>query len=432
MTDASGMTGASTAASSEPGGVRARALEAAVRVVAATPEGPVRAAFELSLIATRVRLGDTAAVAELAERPVAARMSVLELVAANQPATPALAELARGVLFQTDRFAHLSDRHLGLWAGMTPAEVGLGETNSADRLRILGRLIGGGTPTTLAGFVALLDRLEHQVEIDGAVVAWCERQPLDLADPLGVAVLARVQSAGARLEAMAAHLYHAPVPSTVVGAWVRVCDEALAAAPPRSRGVHLARAAALIHTAGSDASALSARALTELDALTDPSELARAHRAALRAAAVIGIHAWEPVAEHVARARPYLRDLERFLASRAEVIRTTPRMVRSVADVDRADQALREQGRRLPDRWLELHHHAVIARELASRGRVPELQLARLELLLKDGLPRPVLHVMPEEVVTAMRDAAPDRALRVLDALPSPPQRLVWASALAV
>lgn len=187
--------------------VKARSLARLGEVVAGLPAGPAKAIFEGLVVATRARAG--LEVPELMALEVSRRMGALELVAANQPATAALAEAARSVLWQTSTFATLSDRHLAMWAELSLDEGGaaraveaarLHETNSADRIRIFGRLLAAGVPRTTAGVLGLCEALEHEIEVDAVLTSWLSRARVAECE----ALFMQIRSPGARLEAVAA------------------------------------------------------------------------------------------------------------------------------------------------------------------------------------------------------------------------------------
>ena len=195
------MTGADVEA------VKARSLSRLVEVVQGLPDGPAKGIFQTLAIVARVRAGESAAVAELAALEIGPRMAGLELIAANQPATPELAEVTRSVLWQTSRFATLSDRHLAMWAelvdeaaGARAVEAGrLHETNSADRIRIYGRLLAAGVPRTTEGVLALCDAMSHEVEVDAVLSTYLGRVRVEGCE----ALFERIRAPGARLDRVA-------------------------------------------------------------------------------------------------------------------------------------------------------------------------------------------------------------------------------------
>lgn len=434
----------------EGGEVRARSLARLGEVVRGLPDGPVRGIFEALNVATRARAG--LEVPELMSMELSRRMGALELVAANQPATPALAEAARSVLWQTSTFATLSDRHLAMWAELSldegegaaaraVAAARLHETNSADRIRIYGRLLAAGVPRTTAGVLGLCEALDHEVEVDAVLSSWLSRTRVDACE----ALFMQLRSPGARLETVAAQAALGWRPAQWEP-WLVVADVALEWAkrgegpaemgPPRL-AVNLARKAQLVRLSGGEPSAsrrLWERAIEEAGREAQPAMAARIHRAMLFAAAG-DFEAWMMVVRSIGADRAYLRDAESWLSVRCEVVRSMVGAVAGggAAEVDRAHQELRELGQRLPNRWYELFYAAVVARELARVGRSIEVVMAQLEAWMRDGLPRPVVPVSTEELVGPLLTVDAERVWRLGEGLArSAPQHATWLSAVAI
>ncbi len=430
--------------------LKARAVAAIGELVAAMPPGPAKATFQILWLTARVRLGavpahgaeaerdaaTAAAVEELGRLDVRQRMAGLELIAANMPADAALAALTQTVLWQTSTFATFSDRHLAMWAILSlaadvesaQAAVAAGrleETNSADRIRLLGRLVLAGVPWSVEGLESLCGALAHEVEVDALIVAFMARHRVDEPERL----LSRVRSVGSKLEAIAGQMMLGWRP-TSYGPWLALSDEAVKATTGH-RQVALSRQAMMTHLSGGKAAPLWAKALVEASRESEPAMAARAHRAMLEAASV-DFESWLEVVRSIADSRLYLKHVESWLAVRAEVARTVGRAAKSEADVDRAQEVLKDLGRRLPHRWFEMLHLAVIALEYSKRGRSTEVVMAQVEEWLgRDGLPRPILQVSVEEVVAPLVAVAPERVFGWAQRLKSPAQQIVWLAALA-
>lgn len=425
--------------------VKEAALARLVEVATGLPAGPARDLFWSLAVATRVRVGDATAVSELMALDGSRRLATLELIAANQAATPALAEAARSVVWQHTTFATLSDRHLEMWAILSLDEARaadavragrLEETNSADRIRLLGRLLSAGVPKSTAGVMALAGALAHEVEVDALLVGYLERQRVEAPE----ALFQRIRSPGARLEAMVAQALFGwrperwePVLAVAELALARLDDHAHNPGTPRRAGVNLASKAALIELSGGDARATWRAAIEDAAGETQPAMAARVHHAMLRAATCEAAR-WLEVVESIAASRVYLRDAESWLSVRAEVVRTMPMAARESTQLDRAHQAARELGARLPNRWFELFHYATVARELSRHGRPLEVVLEQLEAwVVREGLPRPVTQVSTEEVVAPLIEVDAGFAWRLGEALAkAPAQHMTWLAALAL
>lgn len=415
-----------------PGELRTRAFERLVAVAEALPESPARGIFQTLVVATRARLFGSADLMALELGP---RMAALELISANQPATPELAAAVRSVLWQTSKFATLSDRHLAMWAILSLDEMAareavdagrLDETNSADRIRIFGRLLAAQVPRTLAGVLALCDSLVHEVEVDAVLATYLTRVRVEDNE----ALFERIRSPGARLEAVVGQVLLGWCPES----WTRalaLADVALARVVEHKE-VNLARKALLVHVSGGDASSIWKAALAESERETQPAMLARAHRAML-IAATCDFGRWLEVVQSIGASRVYLRDPESWLSVRCEVVRSVTTAAKTATDVDRAHQELKELGQRLPNRWFELFHYAVMARESKRVGRSSEVVLAQFAQWMRDGLPRPVVPVSTEEVVAPLIAVDPELAWSLGEALAKwPPQHATWLSAIAV
>lgn len=425
--------------------VKARSLARLGEVVAGLPAGPAKGIFEGLAVATRARAG--LEVPELMALEVGRRMGALELIAANQPATAALAEAARSVLWQTSTFATLSDRHLAMWAELSLDEgagaraveaARLSETNSADRIRIFGRLLAAGVPKTTAGVLGLCEALEHEVEVDAVLTSWLSRARVETCE----ALFMQIRSPGARLEAVAAQAALGWRPAQWEP-WLVVADVAVEWAkrgqgpaemgPPRL-AVNLARKAQLLRLSGAEVGAVGKlwqQAIEEAEREAQPAMAARVHRAMVFAAAG-DLEAWLRVVRSIGADRAYLRDAESWLSVRCEVVRSVVGAVGpDPAGVDRAHQELRELGQRLPNRWYELFYAAVVARELARVGRSTEVVMAQLEAWMRDGLPRPVVPVSTEELVGPLLDVDAERVWRLGEGLArSAAQHATWLSAV--
>ncbi|MFT7582942.1 MAG: hypothetical protein ACI9MR_004628 [Myxococcota bacterium] len=406
-----------------------RRLNAAIDEVA---PGPLWDTLSMIRLATHVRMGHDGAAAALAQLDVKTRLTALELITTNVPPTPETAKVARDTIFQVEEFKLLSDRAIAVWSGMSVKDARWSETNSFDRIRALGRVVASGVPADIEGMNALLDQLEHDVEVEAGVAAWFAERPFD-GHAASLALLARAKRPGAQMEAIGAIIGREDVDAAQATSWLDLADAAIAAAPAGNRDALVGRKAALLSLAGraDEAAALWPMVLERCKNVSNTVRHAPVYRALVNAAAVCGYEAWQGVVESVAGARAYLHDPESYHSVRAACIRSLGRAVRSVDHVDRGNQTFRELTRRIPNGWLTLLHQATVT-ELAARwGRSPEPWWTVLETLLgKKGMPRPGGPIVVEEVVAPLVRVDGPRALALGDGLPSPLQRALWAVAL--
>lgn len=401
--------------------------------IAETPPGPVWDMLALMRLTTHVRLSHAGAAETLAELDVKTRLAGLELISANVPPNEVTARVARDTVFQVEPFKLLSDRIIAAWSGMSLKEARWDETNSFDRIRALGRLVGSGVPTDVAGMEALLDELEHDVEVEAGIVAWFSDRPFS-GSPEDLSLLGRSKQPGGRLEAIAAIIARQDVSADLAATWLATADAALARSAGSDTDAHNARKAALLTLAGRgpEGQTLWPAILDRFGQVLDTTHHAGIFRAVVRAAAVVGFAPWRAAVERLVEARAYLRHPENYLSARAAAVRALARAARTEIEVDRGNQVLRELGRRHPNPWLALLQQATVA-ALAFRvaNRSPEPQWSQLETWLQqDGLPRPITGITIEEVVRPFVTIDAARALALGELMPSPVHRGMWAVAV--
>lgn len=414
----------------------------------ATADAATRAPLALMALATRCRIAGGQANADaLRAQPAAERLHILKLLVASMAPTPELAAVARvSVVGEDGRYLRdepdLSERMLAVWSGLTPEQAGWAKLTALDRIVCITRLVAAGHPATLD---ALMQSLTSDSDREAGVIAWCRERPWT-ASEAEMAWLANTTRPMARLEAMASVLAHMLATRVMASEWIGDADAAWRTAPKDNLGHALAdaRFSAVLSAAGDLASAegLLGHALAGAERENEPIERARIFRIALEAAAGLAVHdargsavePWLRAVEKVTNDKVLLRQREAFLEARAAAVRTLRRAALTGGDaaVDRGHQVLKDACRRVPERWLDLLHHATVASLQAKSGRNTELQFSTIsDSLRKEGLPRPITNITLDEIMRLLVPASAERVMAIGDKITHPVQRGLWWSTAA-
>jgi hypothetical protein len=119
-----------------------------------------------------------------------------------------------------------------------------------------------------------------------------------------------------------------------------------------------------------------------------------------------------------------------LFSARQAAITTMPRAAQSSATLaDRGHEALKDLGRRIPERWLDLLHLATATAVWREAGRDPETHLSTMaDLLRRDGLPQPDARVELATITAPLAAMAPTRLVALGERLASPIARAIWWS----
>lgn len=334
---------------------------------------------------------------------------------------------------------------LGLWLGRTASELGLPtlEAEAPDlALEVVERFVTHAHPerwtdleSALAGVSPLL--------ADLAFTLWCERAPWPRHDAPDDTTLDRLAdlSLSLRLRTAIALLSRSAVSR-------ELATELIASVEPdwktpranADRAIADARLAAVVGVAGDTASAegLLFHANAGLDRENDPARRADIFEALFKSTAVLataplggpGPGSWLATLERLQRDKVVMRQRDALFSARQVAITTLPRAALSgPALADRGLEALKDLGRKIPERWLELLHLAVSAHIWRQSGRDPETHLSLLtDTLRRDGLPAADGRVELATLTTHLTGAAPERLTALGERIAEPIARAVWWS----
>lgn len=333
----------------------------------------------------------------------------------------------------------------GLWLGRSAEELGLTglENESPDlALETVELFVTHAHPEHLHDLEATLAGVSTTLS-DAAFSLWCERAPtprhaepadavLDRLETLSLPL--RLRTAVSLLSRNACSRELAETLIAVVEAdWKTPRDNA-------GRAIADARLAAVVGAAGDTASAegLLWHANAGLERENDPARRADIFEALFKSTAVLataplggpGPGSWLATLDRLQRDKVVLRQRDALFSARQAAIVTLPRAASAGHMLaDRGHEALRDLGRKIPERWLDLMHLAVAAKVWRQAGRDPETHLSLLaDTLRRDGLPTPDGRVELSTLMGQLVQADPSRLAQLGDRLAEPISRAVWWS----
>ena len=366
--------------------------------------------------------------------------------------SPALTRLADGLelgLSAEGDFLRPAQRMaLGLWLGRGAEALGLLalETDTADlALETVELFVTHAHPeddreleTALSGVSPML--------MDMAFTLWCERAPaarLMALDDIDGGIAERVAALSLPLRLRTA------VTLLERGAFPReLAHELIASVEPdwktprdnAERAIADARLAAVVGAAGDTASAegLLWHANAGLDRENNPARRGDIFEALFKSTAILataplggpGAGSWLSTLDRLQRDKVVLRQRDALFLARQAAITTLPRAAQAGQMLaDRGHEALKDLGRKIPERWLELLHLAVATRVWRHAGRDPETHLSLLaDLLRRDGLPSPDARVELAPLISHLAVAVPNRLVDLGERIAEPISRAVWWS----
>lgn len=334
---------------------------------------------------------------------------------------------------------------IGLWLGRPAETLGLPalEAESPDlALETVELFVTRAHPAQLPDLEQALHGVSPTLS-DAAFSLWCERAPLPRHAAPEDAILERLAalSLPLRLRTALTLLSRCAVSRELAQELIAMVEPDWKT--PRDnagRAIADARLAAVVGTAGDTASAegLLWHANAGLDRENDPARRAELFEALFKSTAVLataplggpGPGSWLATLDRLQRDKVVLRQRDALFAARQAATSTLPRAAQSGQMLaDRGHEALKDLGRKIPERWLELLHLAVAAQVWRHAGREPETHLSLFtDLMRRDGLPSPDPRVELSTVISHLAEAAPRRLVELGERLAEPVARAVWWS----
>lgn len=330
----------------------------------------------------------------------------------------------------------------GLWLGRHPTELGMTSDTGADTLlETVELFVTRAHPENLES-LEVLAPLPEQLQA-AAFTLWCERHPrpahsepddLELERLESLSIPLRLRTAVSLMEraTCSRSLAETLIP-LVEPDWKTPRDNA-------DRAIADARLAAIVGVAGDLASAdgLLFHANAGLDRENDPMRRADIFGALFTATSILanaplggpGPGSWLNTIDRLQRDKVVLRQRDALFSARQAAITTMPRAAQSSATLaDRGHEALKDLGRRIPERWLDLLHLATATAVWREAGRDPETHLSTMaDLLRRDGLPQPDARVELATITAPLAAMAPTRLVALGERLASPIARAIWWS----
>lgn len=355
------------------------------------------------------------------------------------------AELDLGARAEGDYLRPAQRMAVGLWLGRTAETLGLPhlENESPDlALETVELFVTRAHPEHLDDLEETLAGVSTTLS-DAAFSLWCERAPTPRHAAPSDAVLDRLEtlSLPLRLRTAVSLLSRYACSRELAEALVAVVEPDWKT--PRdnaARAIADARLAAVVGAAGDTASAegLLWHANAGLERENDPARRADLFEALFQSTAVLataplggpGPGSWLATLDRLQRDKVVLRQRDALFSARQAAIMTLPRAAQAGQMLaDRGHEALRDLGRKIPERWLELLHLTVAANVWRQAGRDPETHLSLLaDTLRRDGLPTPDARVELAALMGNLVQAEPSRLAAFGDRLAEPVSRAIWWS----
>lgn len=363
--------------------------------------------------------------------------------------SPALLRLAQDLDFggraEGDYLRPPQRMAVGLWLGRTAESLGLPnlEAESPDlALETVELFVTRAHPEHLPDLEQALLGVSPMLS-DAAFTLWCERAPLPRHGAPDDAILDRLAalSLPLRLRAAVTILSRSAVSRELAQELIALVEPDWKT--PRDnagRAIADARLAAVVGAAGDTASAegLLWHANAGLERENDPARRAELFEALFRSTAVLataplggpGPGSWLATLDRLQRDKVVLRQRDALFAARQAAIMTLPRAAQAGNMLaDRGHEALRDLGRKIPERWLELLHLTVAANVWRQAGRDPETHLSLLaDVLRREGLPAPDGRVELAALMGQLVQAEPSRLVPLGERIAEPVARAVWWS----
>jgi hypothetical protein len=422
---------------------RTRLAETVTAITAERPDLAPGLRMAVTTVALRAFPDDPETLATLDALDPDARCALLAPLASQRPPTPALAQRARAVALRdpTRKTGLYTERVLAVWAGASASEAGFDRMAQLDRARGLIDLVRGGWAQDLDALRAFTATLPHGDDLSVAAMAWCAER-VSVSPDLGVppeveSLIDAIPLPAARLEAFALLSQRRRLPPPLAARALETADAARAEVEhDLGLAMTLGRRAALVSLAGDAPSARADldRAMAAVAHVREPLVLCAVWKELARAAACIGVDAWEAVLGRIQRDTRGQRELSAWRGGLALTLHALPRLAFDPTAFDRGREAALSLVGRPPEPGLQWLLDALTARFLAlTPGRSAEATLAAVEARLRSQ-PPPLRapHAGLTEIVQTLATAAPDRTLAMTDRISALNVRFLWLVELVV